>query len=573
MADTATITRDRADREAPARAARRAKARQPGTILSLNPITRVGGALGALVEHDGDRITDALVSANLWRGYENIVTGRDPRDALPFTSRICGWCGGVHMTSSSLALEMAWGIQAPPMSVALRTIQQCTEAIWVHAAHLAVRAGPDYCAKVVASTTPRVWKLAQQTGSPGAAVHGYPTIADIMVALTPETGTYWIETIPAGRRVQQMMCILYGKWPHPSVLSPGSVASTLGINTFVDYFTRLYLSVDYVKKIIAMWDDLIDFLYEADDRFQELGVRPTSFIHAGCWDDVRADYSLDNLDVLGRLRLASPGVMVDGKLVTDKLSEVHSGIEEHVEHSFYEQVGTGGNNAFGPKHPWNNRMEPRPQAPDARGRYSWCTAPRWRGEVLETTPLGRLWLTAIRTDFPPNDFIFPTGNSIQIVVPLNFLPEMIVEWKIPKRINALERLRADVYGVAFSGLCAAIALLKGFELTRTGETFRLAPWRERVTQDDTTGVGLWESGRGMNIHWVRTAGGKIKNYQVVGASTWNASPRDAAGKPGPIEQALIGSPIIEDPSDGRLRGIDTMRVVHSFDPCMSCGVH
>ncbi len=187
----------------------------------------------------------------------------------------------------------------------------------------------------------------------------------------------------------------------------------------------------------------------------------------------------------------------------------------------------------------------------------------------------------MRKDFPQNSFpaseipgaenflIEPTGNSVKILVPLNFLPETVVEWKIPKKVNTLERLRADAYGIAFSGLCAAIALLKGFELTRTGETARSEPWENH--QGEAMGVGLWESGRGINTHWVHTKKGHMENYQIVGPSTWNASPRDAAGNPGPLEQALIGSPIMEEPRDGKLRGIDAVRIIHSFDPCMNCG--
>lgn len=490
------------------------------------------------------------------------------------------------MTTSAMALEMAWGLNPPPMALAIRNIAQATEAIWVHAAHLAVRAGPDYCAEVMATTNPRIWELAQRTRAPAASIHGYQTIADLMEGLTPVTGRYWTETIPAGRRVQQMIMLLYGKWPHPSVMTPGGLSSTFTIETFVNYFTRLYLSVDYVKVVVSMWDDLIDFLYEADDRFMELGARPSSFIHAGCWDDVRSDNSFASLDPTGRARVASPGVMIDGKMVTENLSEVHQGIEESVAHSFFEQTATGNQSPYGSlpaNHPALTRLIPRPQATDRQGKYSWSTAPRWRGEVLETTPLGRLWFTALRNDFPQNSFpaaeipgaenflIEPTGKSVKILIPLNFLPETVVEWKIPEKANALERLRADAYGIAFAGLSAAIALLKGFELTRTGETRRSQHFE--VSGHDTSGVGLWESGRGMNVHWFQQEKGKITNYQIVGPTTWNASPRDAAGKPGPIEEALIGSPIMEEPVNGNLKGIDALRIIRSFDPCMSCGVH
>jgi len=584
MADTATLTKEK---PAPAKtqaAARKAPSRGR-TILKLNPMTRVGGALGVQVETDGSQITNAAASGNLYRGYEAIMSGRDSRDAMDLTSRVCGWCGAIHMTTSALALEQAWGLNPPPMATAIRNIALATEAIWVHAAHLAVRAGPDYCAEVMATTNPRIWALAQKTRAPAASIHGYQTIADLMEGLTPVTGRYWTETIPAGRRVQQMIMLLYGKWPHPSVMTPGGQSSIFTIETFVNYFTRLYLSVDYVKVVVSLWDDLIDFLYEADDRFEDLGARPANFIHAGCWDDVRSDNSFESLNETGRARLASPGVMINGKMVTENLLDVHQGIEEFVDHSFYEQVQTGARTPYGSlpdRHPAQTRLIPKPQAPDRQGKYSWCTAPRWRGEVLESTPLGRLWFTAIRQDFPSNSFpaaeipgaenflIEPTGHSVKILVPLNFLPETVVEWKIPKKVNTLERLRADAYGVAFAGLSAAVALLKGFELTRSGETARSVHFEN--PQEETWGAGLTETGRGMNCHWVHTNKGHVENYQIVGPSTWNVSPRDGKGNPGPMEQALIGSPILEEPRGGHLKGIDAIRVIHSFDPCMNCAV-
>jgi hydrogenase large subunit len=481
------------------------------------------------------------------------------------------------MTTSAMALEMAWGMDIPPMASAMRSIATATEAIWIHAAHLAVRAGPDFCAPVVQRTSPRLWRRAASTRAPGAALHGYKTIGELMEGLVPVSGRYWTETIPAGRRVQQMINLLYGKYPHPSVLIPGGLTQTLSIGSFTEYFTRIYLSVDYVKEVVALWDDLIDFLYEADPRFVELGARPASFIHAGCWDDVRALNSYEALDETGRRRLAGPGVMVDGQLVTESLRDVHSGIEEDVSHSFYERwEASGGADPAGASlpagHPWYKRTIPKPAQADPEGAYSWSTAPRWRGEVVESTPLGRLWLTALRNDLPPNEFIESTGKSVRILVPLNMYPEMVVEWKIPERVNALERLRADAYGIAFAGLCAAISLLRGFELTRTGEVDRHVSFK--VKKGPSAGVGLWESGRGMNVHWVRMDKGRMTGYQILGPSTWNASPRDGSGKLGPLEEALVGSPIMEEPGDdGSLSGIDALRVIHSFDPCMNCAVH
>jgi len=542
-------------------------------VLNLDPMSRVGGGFGIRATTDGSQITDAYVSGNFFRGYEKLAAGRDIRDTVPIVSRACGWCGGIHQTTASMALEMATGLRPPPMALVMRNIAQCTETIWVHAAQLATRAGPDYCAPVMAETSPAIWAKAQATAAPNAPVHGYATIADIMEAMTPLTGRYWTETIPAGRRVMEMISLFYGKFPHPSVLLPGTVGIPITWGSFTEYFTRLVASVDYVKQVCALWDDVIDFLYEADERFAELGARPANFLNAGCWDDVRSPYSYETLDENGAARLAPPGVMIDGRIVTNRLSEIHGGIEEHVRHSYYdkERVDIRGGPSLPADHPWFTRNIPRPGPFDPSGRYSWSAAARWKGQVVESTPLGRLWLTALRDDFPPNDFIECTGESIRILVPMNFQPETKVEWKIPNRVNTLERLRADAYGIAFAGLCAAITLLKGFELTRLGEMNSTEPLK--LSGDEISGVGLWENGRGINAHWVHAKGNLVQNYQIIGPSTWNASPRDDAGNPGPLEEALMGSPIIEEASDGELTGIDAMRVVHSFDPCMNCADH
>lgn len=546
------------------------------TTLALDPMTRVGGALGVHATTDGTEIVDAHVAGTAFRGYETIITGRDPRDCMMLASRACGWCGGVHQTTASLALEMAWGLRTPPMAQALRSVAQATEMIWVHAAHLAVRAGPDYSADVVRATTPWVWEEALRTRAPQSSVHGFRTIADLMQALTPATGSYWLETVQTGRKVLEMINLLYGKYPHPSVLSPGGVGTQLTVGSFTEYYTRLYRAVDYVKKQVALWDDLVDFLAEADPRFAEQGDRAPSFVHAGALDDPEvADGTYRNLDLYGTRRLVYPGVMVDGTVVTNELREIEQGVTESVARSFYVDTDQPAESYMGNwsgGHPLNRQTIPSPDTRRDDGAYSWCTAPRWNGHVVESTPLGRLWLTALREDFPPNDFIEATGHSVRIAVPENFLPRTTIEWTIPERANMLERLRADAYGVAFAGLCAANALLKGFELLRSYRTDMASGFE--VETDEAAGIGLWESGRGMTAHWLRTDKGRVQNYQIVGASTWNASPRDAAGQRGPIEEALAGSPVLEESAHrGRFSGIDAARIVRSFDPCMNCAVH
>jgi hydrogenase large subunit len=81
-------------------------------------------------------------------------------------------------------------------------------------------------------------------------------------------------------------------------------------------------------------------------------------------------------------------------------------------------------------------------------------------------------------------------------------------------------------------------------------------------------MGLVEAPRGLLGHWLRAEGGKIRNYQIVTPTGWNLSPRDSDGCPGPLETALVGTPV-PDPE----RPTVMAHVVKSFDPCLFCTVH
>jgi [NiFe] hydrogenase large subunit/hydrogenase large subunit len=93
-------------------------------------------------------------------------------------------------------------------------------------------------------------------------------------------------------------------------------------------------------------------------------------------------------------------------------------------------------------------------------------------------------------------------------------------------------------------------------------------WEPATWPADASGAGLHEAPRGSLSHWVQIHDGTIANYQCVVPSTWNAGPRDAKGRRGPYEEALIGTPVAD-----AQKPIEILRTVHSFDPCMACGVH
>src|SRR5919108_3435332 len=162
--------------------------------LNIDPVTRVAGALAfhAVVDLDKRTVHEAHSIASLFRGYEVILKGRDPRDAMFISSRVCGVCGGVHSVASSLAIEMAFGIAPPPMGIVLRNIQLALDFMLDNPLHLYVLAGPDYSQLVVERTNPSLWERAQRTEAPHAHIHQYRTIADLMRALNPLTGKLYL---------------------------------------------------------------------------------------------------------------------------------------------------------------------------------------------------------------------------------------------------------------------------------------------------------------------------------------------------------------------------------------------
>ena len=220
---------------------------------------------------------------------------------------------------------------------------------------------------------------------------------------------------------------------------------------------------------------------------------------------------------------------------------------------------------------WNKQTKPKPVGRSWAEKYTWATSPRWDRTVVESGCYSRLWITAMAQKQPPSPFLKPTGKSIKMLLPKATLPEMELEWKIPDVWNAIERNRARAYCMPWMALIAMENLLKAFELMRKGQTKSSTP--HEVPRDYRVGVGFWEAGRGWLTHHIIIDKGKILNYQILTPSTINASPQDPWGKPGPYEEAMLNTPLLETTPPEQFKGIDIHRAVRSFDPCMPCTTH
>ena len=552
---------------------------------NIDPVTRVAGALAVhtVLDMESRTAVEAHSLAMLFRGYEIILKGRDPRDAIDISSRACGVCGGVHSTVSSLAIEMAFGVCPPPLGVLVRNLGEVAEMFYDHPLHLGLLAGPDYSTAIVSATNPELVVRAEHTAAPHAAVHGYRTIKDLMDAFNPLEGRIYLESLEYTRIARVMCTLMYGKYPHPSTLVPGGVSTTITTTTFNEFYANLGKIFDYAKRLAGIWDDICDFFLEADPRYAEVGDRPVNLIQTGIWDDPEAyDATYANCDAWGNRRYSSPGVVVDGQLVTTDLTRINMGIEEFVEHSYYEDWAKNGSakprfatdplgNPLSPYHSWNKETIPRPEGKNFKEKYSWDTAPRWDRLSMESGVYGRMITTALAGRLTGNPFINATGDGLRIVMPRHELPEMELTWKVPARLNAFERNRGRAYGVAFTAAIGMINLGKAFEYWRKGETKVANSYT--IPKDERLSVGFWEAGRGYLTHHLHMDHGKIVNYQINTPSTWNASPRDPFDQPGPYEEAIVGTPILESTSGDDVRGIDILRAIRSFDPCMPCTTH
>ncbi|MDP8908597.1 MAG: nickel-dependent hydrogenase large subunit [Chloroflexota bacterium] len=555
--------------------------------MNMDPVTRIAGAMAINVTADLEegRHLDAHAVAPLFRGYEVIAMGRDPRDATFITSRACGVCGGVHAHASAYATEMAMGLAPPPLGTVVRNLGEAAEMGYDNPLHLYLLAGPDYCEAVVKETTPQLWEKAQSWSCPGVDSHNFKTMGELMTALNPLTGSLYREGLDFTRLAREQFLLLHGKYPHPESIVPGGVSSTITPQTLNEFHSRLALIFDYAQRMVAIWDDLTEFFYESDERYKLVGSLPMNLIDTGFWDDPYAyDASYANCNDWGERRWSTPGAIVDGELVTTRLTDLSVGLEEFVEHSWYEQWGGGpyetdpAGNPISPYHPWNKRTLPKPGEKKWRDKYTWATAPRWDRKVMEAGCYNRLFMTAMAQKQPANDFMEATGNSLRMRVPKGLTPEAELEWRVPDTWNAFERNRGRAYHYLFSQLVSLGTLMDAYDLMRKGEKRVAAVAPDKLTDhiptESSRGVGFWGAGRGWLTHFVNLEDGVIDNYQIITPSTINASPRDPWDQPGPYEASIMNTPILEDISDpSKFTSVDMLRAVRSFDPCMPCTTH
>lgn len=554
--------------------------------LTIEPVTRIEGHLGvhAKLDTGAKKVIDAYAYSPMFRGFEIILVGREPSEAVMITQRACGVCPVPHACSSVNAVDQVYGVSPPPMGVVLRDLVYGAEQLYDAEVGVLNLEGPDYSEVAVKKFNPDWWDEAQNTNAERSDVHGFATVADIMTALNPLAGELYLRSLLVQKAGHNMAAIFGAKHPHVHSFVPGGIAKWgLSASDIESYLTLLMRHIAFTKELVAVTDDLLNFVLA--QGYADVGARELNLGSVGSYNDPEAySANYEEMTDLGRKRLVSPGVILNGELVTTDLVEFNAGVREFIGRGWYsseweQEVETDpAGNAIAYEHPWNKRTIPEPGEYGKWGsKYTWVTSPRWKNwkgdgknNVVELGPLARMWVTAKAKLVPES-----TGSSLKFELPgamvlgFKFADKMEFEWKIPEKPNTVERVRARAYYHAYSAYCVTSLVMQALELMKAGKT---AVWTPYEKPKEGIGFGAVEAMRGSCMHWCVMKDGVIHNYQYHAPSTWNASGRDPEEQPGPYEQALIQSPITEAGDPAAWKGIDIVRTIRSFDPCLGCAV-
>lgn len=459
------------------------------TITVLDPVTRIEGHMKIEIEIDtvggAKEIVDARCTGTLFRGFEQLLTGKVPLDAPLITQRICGVCPISHAMASVLALENVSEWKPNRNARILRNLTLGSNFIASHILHFYLLAALDYVSGPNAAPWSPGWQVDMRSGPGLANVSAH--IADAVVAR---------------RRAHEMGSIFGGKMPASGSYLPGG-------------FTAVPTSqnIDSFRAILTELLDFIQNVYISD--VENLSSVYSDYLNIGSGCKNLVSYGVFHTDDQQMTHLLKGGYSINGN------PEFVNGfyekdITESVKYSWYNDQTEG----LPLK---NGATEPAFPKGDA---YSWIKAPRLRGRPLEAGSLARMWINGDYT----------------------------------RGISVMDRNLARAY----EALKIANAMMSWLDELLPGQT----AFYSSYSQHSGFGIGLTEAPRGALGHWAEITNGRISKYQVLTPTCWNASPKDNNDQHGPMEQALIGTQI-EDPNFP----IEALRIVHSYDPCLSCAVH
>ncbi len=473
----------------------------PTNVTIVDPVTRIEGHLKVEVTIDSVggqlTVTDARCTGTLFRGFEKILVGRDPKDAPYLTERICGVCPVSHGLAATLALESAAGMTVPANARIMRNLVLGANFLQSHILHFYLLASLDYV-----------------TAPPGA-----PWTPSWNVDLMRNPGLQQISdnlatAVAMRRKAHEMGALFGGKMPHPSTYQAGGITTkptSAMISAFAGYLDELQQFIDY-----GYVPD-VQLLKQVYSDYGQIGRGHGNLMAYGVFD-------LDDSSNPGKLLKRG---LVHNSAPTSVQPVSTSNIREMVTYSWYADSTNNKNPAGG------STVTVDPAAKSQA--YSWLKAPRYGDAPFEMGPLARMWVNGD----------YREGVSVMD----RHMARALEAQKVARAMNGwLQQIATggpvcDTYTTPYS---------------RSGEGLTEAP---------RGGLGHWLTTSSSGTH-APAGGPAIANYQVITPTCWNASPMDSNGVKGPMEQALIGTPVID-----AAQPIEVLRVIHSFDPCLSCAVH
>ncbi len=556
-----------------------------------DPFSRIEGALAVHCEVDLQQraVVGSAAMATPFKGYEALLPGRDLQQVGRVSATASGICGGVHATASALCLEMALGLRPPPLGIVVRNLLLSCQYLNDNCMHLFVLAGPDYSQAVIEKSNPEIWSRAQNSRCRFADIHGYQQLSELMLALNKGQGALYKEALKMVAIARQAYALLGGKYPHSESIIPGGVSLQVDITQLQLFKTLLSSFANYSQKAAAIWDDVFDFMLNANPHYENLGRAHANMLDFGQWD--HPDYydaTYENCDIWGEKRWSSPGAIINGELRCTQLSLLNAGMEECLDYSYRDRQviapsdiiqNDPNGNPISIYHPWNKRLaatrnvqtQKQTNEQTKEQAYSWGSSLTWQGNSFEVGAYARLYLNAIAQKIPKNTFLTSTGSGLEFLLPHTSSGDIKMQWQIPTIWNAFERNRARAYSLAFNLAVTLENIVIAEQLIQSGQTqTQVAINRQQM--GTRLGVGLWGASRGFLAHWAVIKDQVIENYQIAIPSRINVATRNQHQDMGPLEQALLNTPILETgfKNLADFRGIDLQRTIQSFDPCMSC---
>ena len=553
--------------------------------IVVDPIPRIEGHLRIEAKlNDSNVIEEAYSSGTMWRGIEVILKGRDPRDAWAFTERICGVCTSVHALASVRCVEDALGITVPTNARIIRNLMNATQVTQDHLVHFyhlhafdwvdvvsALKADPKQASAIAQSISPwpkssvGYFKDLQQrlvgfveSGQLGIFSNGY--WGHPAYKLPPEVNliavAHYLEALDFQKEIVKIHTIFGGKNPHPNYLVGGMACAIDPNRDTAINIERLSM----IKKIIDDTTAFIDQVYIPD--LLAIAGYYKGWLHGGGLGNYLSygDFPETRLEDFKTL-LWPRGAILNKDLTTviDVDPRDASQVTEEVSHSWYTYSKGDGKGL----HPWEGETNPKytgPKPPfehlDTDKKYSWLKTPRWNNHPMEVGPLARVLVAYAKGDPMIKDTVG------MVLSKLGVGPEALFSTLGRTAARGIEcKQTAGFMRHYYDQLIANI---------KTGDyqTFNSDRWDPSTWPNECKGFGYTEAPRGSLGHWIHIEDKKIKEYQIVVPSTWNASPRDANGKSGAYESALKGTPMINPEQP-----LEILRTVHSFDPCLACASH